>query len=152
MKEVTKQCVGIDISKADFTVCVCSLAHDQTTLFSEVQTFDNHKTGFNQLVRWVNKQLVKGTPMVYLMEATGVYYESLAYHLHHIKKTVHVVLPNKAKHYLRSLNIKTKTDRTDAKALAQFGVERKFNPWQPPAPIYKKLKELTRFRTSLKED
>jgi len=71
--------------------------------------------------------------------------------LHKIKKTVHVVLPNKPKHYLASLNIKTKTDAIDAKGLAQFGVERKFTAWQPPLPIYKKLKEITPHRTRLQQ-
>lgn len=152
MQEVKKQCVGIDISKSDFTVAICNLMDDQSVSFSEVQSFSNNKTGFNQLNKWVKKLLLKGVKVVYLMEATGVYYEPLAYHLHKIKKTVHVVLPNKAKYYIASLNLKTKTDHTDALALAQFGVERKFDPWQPPAPIYKKLKELSRYRTSLIED
>lgn len=152
MKKTLKQCVGIDISKETFTACVCSLRIDQTLDFSEIKSFDNNQTGFNQLVRWANKLLAESVELVYLMEATGVYYEQLAYHLHKIKKTVHVVLPNKAKHFLGSLNLKTKSDNADSKALSQFGVERKFESWNPPKPIYKKLKELSRFRTSLKED
>lgn len=62
----------------------------QELQFSEVETFENNKKGFNQLVRWVKKYTDKRVETVYLMEATGVYYESLAYHLHKIKKTVHV--------------------------------------------------------------
>lgn len=149
MIELLKQCVGIDISKSTFSACVCKIDKHQDLQFSEVQTFENNKKGFNQLDRWIKKSTNKTVEIVYLMEATGVYYESLAYHLHKIKKTIHVVLPNKSKHYLASLNIKTKTDAIDAKGLAQFGVERKFTTWKPPVPIYKKLKEVTRHRTSL---
>lgn len=151
MKDLLKQCVGIDISKATFSACISKLNADQDIQFSKSQVFENTKKGFNQLVRWVKKETDKSTSTVYLMEATGVYYESLAYHLDKIKKTVHVVLPNKCKHYLASLNIKTKTDAIDAKGLAQLGVERKMAIWQRPRPIYKKLKEITRHRTGLQE-
>ena len=152
MSYIYKQSVGIDISKSSFTACICSLNSDQSVFFSESKDFNNNKTGFNQLVRWVKKNTEKDIEVVYLMEATGVYYESLAYHLHAINKVVHVVLPNKTKHYIASLNIKTKTDHTDAKALSQFGAQRKFKSWEPPLPIYKELKALSRYRISLKED
>ena len=56
------------------------------------------------------------------MEATGVYYERLAYHLHKINQQVNVVLPNTCKHYFKSLNIKSKTDENDAKVLSRFAV------------------------------
>jgi len=151
MIKLLKQCVGIDISKATFSACVCKMNQNQDVYFSDAQIFDNNKKGFNQLIRWVKKETDKNVETVYLMEATGVYYESLAYHLDKIKKMVHVVLPNKSKHYLASLNIKTKTDAIDAKGLAQFGVERKFRTWEPPRPIYKKLKEITRHRTGLQK-
>ncbi|MBK9627314.1 MAG: hypothetical protein IPO56_06330 [Flavobacteriales bacterium] len=55
------------------------------------------------------------------MEATGVDYEELC---HRIGKQVHVVLPNKFKHFAASLNVKSKTDAIDAKLLARFGVDR----------------------------
>lgn len=152
MKPLQKQCIGIDISKKTFTVCVCSLGIDQSHYYSAVEEFPNDKQGFNRFVRWAKKQQEQSVEMVYLMETTGVYYESLAYHLHKIKKTVHVVLPNIAKHYMGSLNQKTKTDKIDAQALSRFGVERKFSKWEPPAPIYKKLKSLCRYRVSLKEN
>ena len=151
MSRIVKQCVGIDISKTSFHVCVSQLEEDQTVRFSQGASFENNKKGFNQLDKWVKKQIDKKVAVVYLMEATGVYYEALAYHLYEIKKTVHVVLPNKAKHYLASLNWKTKTDAVDAKGLAQFGVERKFRPWQPPKGVYRRLKDLTRHRTRLQE-
>jgi transposase len=40
------------------------------------------------------------------MEATGVYYESLAYYLWELDHIIHVLLPNKAKKFADSLNIK----------------------------------------------
>lgn len=150
-KGLLKQCVGIDISKLSFSACVAQIDVEQEVRRSEVREFANTKKGFNQLVKWASKQIDQSVPIVYLMEATGVYYESLAYHLEKINKCVHVVLPNKAKHYLSSLNWKTKTDRVDARGLAQFGVERKFSAWHPPREVYRRLKAVTRHRTSLQE-
>ena len=146
-----KHCVGIDISQKTFTACICSLSVNQELLFSEVREFPNDKKGFNQLNRWVLKTLKSKDDLVYLMEATGVYYENLAYHLHKIKKTVHVSLPNKTKHYFASLNVKSKTDAIDAKVLSQFGVERKHSSWVPPKAIYRELRNLTRYYVQLQE-
>jgi transposase len=59
------------------------------------------------------------------------------------------VLPNKAKHFIKSLNTKSKTDKIDSKALGQMGLERKLRAWQPIQPIFKEIKSLTRERSSL---
>ena len=146
-----KQCVGIDISKNNFAVKLCYKAANDVLNFSSSKKFDNNKKGFNQLTRWVAKESDKDTTLVFLMEATGVYHEKLAYHLHGIGKTVHVVLPNTSKNYFRSLNIKTKTDDVDAKVLSQFGVERSHLEWQPAKNIYRKMRDLSRYRIQLQE-
>ncbi len=141
----SKSCVGIDISKATFSVCVCHRLGDDLH-FSEIRVFKNQKTGFNQLLRWVRKQnQAQGDELVFLMEATGVYHQRLAHHLCHINQVVHVVLPNKSKHFFGSLNVKSKTDALDAKVLSQFGVERKHRVWSPPDPVMAELRSYTRF-------
>ena len=104
------QCVGIDISKATFTACLCKRYQDGSIDLSEVVDFPNTKTGFNQLLKWQRKSSSKEVPLSYVMEATGIYYEQLAYHLNKLKLHVSVVLPNKIVHYGKSLNVKTKTD------------------------------------------
>lgn len=148
---VQKQCVGIDISKSSFSACLCARDHADSLSFSSVENFTNDKTGFNQLLRWTRKLVTKEAPLVFLMEATGVYYESLAHHLHKIKQEVCVVLPNTSKHFFASLNIKTKTDAVDAKVLSQFGVERGHKPWTPPNPLLLELRNLTRYHVQLME-
>jgi len=146
-----KQCVGIDISQDSFAACICFSESSQTLRFDETKHFKNDKGGFNQLVRWVRKQCNASVETVYLMEATGVYYERLAHHLHKLKQVVHVVLPNTSKHYFSSLNIKTKTDALDARILSRFGVERKHKSWQPPSPMLLELRNLTRYYLQLQE-
>lgn len=147
----SKQSIGIDISKDSFTACVCKREISGNFEFSKVASFSNEKTGFNQFLRWVNSEIEKSTELVFLMEATGVYYESLAHHLFKLKKTVHVALPNTTKHYFSSLNVKTKTDAIDAKWLSQFGAERNHKTWIPPSPITIELRNLTRYHVQLQE-
>lgn len=146
-----KQSIGIDISKDTFTACFCLLYQDGHLQFSEVKKFKNDKTGFNQLLRWTRKVKDSSIGISFLMEATGVYYENLAYHLYEIKQQVHVVLPNTSKHYFKSLNVKTKTDEVDAKILSQFGIERKHKRWIKPNQTYLHLRNLCRYYVQLQE-
>ena len=148
-----RQCVGIDISKDKFTACLYMYdrASDVGCCTKSID-FANTKSGFNQMVRWSRKEAVKSHPLTYLMEPTGVYYEHLAYHLQKIGQIVYVVLPNKARKFCESEGIKTKTDAMDARCLALMGcVSRKLKPWYPPAPIYRELRQMTRFHADLFE-
>lgn len=150
MKVINRQCVGIDIAKSTFTACLCSADNNCKVVFSEVQTFENTKPGFNQLLKWVRKQAKPEPAVCFAMEATGIYYESLAYHLIKVHRSVSVLLPNKVKHYAQSLNIKSKTDIIDARIIAQLGTERNLESWVPPSAIFKQLRDLTRLYSDLK--
>ena len=151
--EFFRQCVGIDISKDKFTACLYMYdrASDVGCCTKSID-FTNTKSGFNQMVRWSRKEAQKGYPLIYLMEATGVYYEHLAYHLHKINQNVYVVLPNRARKFCEAEGIKTKTDAMDARCLALMGcASRKLKPWSPPDTIYHELRQMTRFHADLCE-
>lgn len=149
---ILKQSVGIDIAKLTFTACVCIKYSDQSEKNSEGREFKNSKTGFNQLVKWVAKLTDKNAKVFYAMEATGIYYEPLAYHLHKLHKPVAVILPNKVAYFAKSLNIKDKTDDVDARTIALMSCERKLSEWAPPSPVFKKLRAVTRLHKSLLHD
>jgi transposase len=83
------------------------------------------------------------------MEATGVYYENLAWHLHQKGSFISVILPNKARKYMQSLGIKSKTDKIDAKGLAQMGAQQQLKPWKPVSEQLMQLRHLTRHLESL---
>ncbi len=51
-----------------------------------------------------------------------------------------------------SKGIKTKTDKADAQMIAQYGLERLLEWWQPMMPQMKNLRDLCRERLSLKKD
>jgi transposase len=152
MEQTIKQCVGIDIAKASFTACVCKRLLSGEIKLSLVECFDNDKHGFNQFVRWHRKLTDRSVETLFLMEATGIYYESLAFFLHRLNLSVSVILPNKVKHYGKSLNIKTKTDIVDSRIIAQMGAERQLPLWQPAPQILRQLRDLTRFYADLKQE
>ncbi len=151
MKQISKQNVGIDISKDNFETRICFVSTEQELSFSRSMKFENNKKGFKDFVKWSVGHTNSSIPLHFTMEATGVYYESLAYYLVEAGLNTHVLLPNTSKHFFGSLNAKSKTDKDDAKNLSQFGVERKFENWNPPPVFYKNLRSLTRYCDQLKE-
>jgi transposase len=151
MQEIVRQSVGIDISKSTFTACHAKMNTDGSLELSEVLEFENSKTGFNQVVKWARKVGLAEVQTCYVMEATGIYYEPLAYHLVKVGQLVSVVLPNMVKHFGKSLNIKSKTDAIDARMIARLGVERVLASWEPPCRSLKQLRDLTRLYTDLKQ-
>jgi transposase len=153
-KIVTKQVVGIDIGKDSFFVCYMVKNEDESVTIKGTTNFENNISGFEKFHDWSNKrkQTTK-VSLVYVMEATGVYYEELAYFLHEKKATVSVQLAQKLKYYAKSCNLKSKNDKLDAKMIASFGIEKNLHDkeiWTPPSENFKVLRDLSREHTSLK--
>ncbi len=65
--------------------------------------------------------------------------------------SVSVVLPTKAKNYLRSLGNKSKNDTIDARGLAQMGAQQCLPVWSPIGKFFYELRSLTRHHQSLQE-
>ncbi len=146
-KEVLKYSVGIDISKDDFHVCVSGIDSEQRVTVRGTRSFKNMSSGHAQCLSWAKKFNKEQVPMVFTMEATGVYYEELAWHLHLEKEHVSVVVPNKAKKYLQSI-AKSKNDRIDSIGIAQMGAEKQLKQWIPLTDSIYELRTLTRHRES----
>jgi transposase len=145
MKKILKLVAGIDVAQKELVVCLGRISDDFSTELFSHKTFPNTSKGFISLVEWANKQAQK-IAVEFVMEATGVYHESLAYFLAGKSLPVSIVLPNKISNYSKTLNVKTVTDKTASEAITQFGLERKLDNWQPPKPVYKMLRQLTRER------
>lgn len=150
MKPTTffRQCVGIDVAKESFVACLSMLDHEGCST-SPVE-FSNRKQGFNQLVRWARKEALKGYPIYFLMEPTGVYHESLALHLSKLGFTVYVVPGQRVKNFAIYEGYKTKTDRIDAYVLSMLGCQnRNLKQWSAPNIHFISIRNLCRFRASL---
>ena len=143
--DIIKQVVGADVAKDTIEVRFGSISTQQEIQYHQAATFPNTSKGFVRFTRWIEKhRLSKTAPLWVVMEATGVYYENLAYHLHTHHYTVCVLLPNKVKHYAKTLDNKSKTDRIDARTITQLGLERSVTPWHPPSQLMRTIKTLTR--------
>ena len=149
MKKVIKQVLGIDVAQKELVVCLAKMNDDWTSQLYAHKTFANTANGFKALLQWTKKLTDPDISIRYVMEATGVYHESLAYFLNDQGLEVSIVLPNKISNYARSLTIKTVTDKTASEAIAQFGLERNIDLWQKPLPTYKKIRQLTRERDQI---
>jgi Transposase and inactivated derivatives len=150
--DIIKQVVGIDISKDSFVFSYGTVDISQQIRITEPIVCDNNSNGYKTLMSYVKKNKKSSEiPVYFVMEATGVYYENLAYFLTEKHQKVIVSLPNKIKHYSKTLDIKSKTDRLDARMITQFGLERQMQLWHLPTPTMKALKALTREYHSIKQ-
>lgn len=147
-----KYSLGIDMSAKDFHCCISSINEEQAVKVIATSKFSNTVAGFKALESWIIKhQKDKTLRFVIVMEATGVYYENCAYYLSQAGYHVSVVLPNKAKSYLKGLGLKSKNDKIDAKGLSRMAAEQSLSQWQPMSKFYFTLRAYTRQLQSLQE-
>jgi transposase len=147
--ENLKYSVGIDIAKLDFKACISVINSSQKVIVRSTKTFNNTQKGFEEFEQWVSKNKKEDLPLYFLMEATGIYHEQLAWFLHYKGYNVTIILPNKAKKYLQSLGLKSKNDKIDAKGLAQMCAEQSLPLWSPISKNIYKLRSLTRLHEDL---
>lgn len=146
-----RQNVGIDVAKKDLKVCFSQEYKGRQIKIIASRTFLNTPAGFAGLLEWIKQKRTPSVSLSLTLEATGVYYEDLAYFFHEKSYSVHVVLPNVAKLFIKSHNVKSKTDGLDAQMLALMGLERELRLWQPAALSIRQLKGLTRERVAIIE-
>lgn len=108
--------IGCDISKDTIDVYILSSSYHFKT--------SNNETGYKKFI----EKLPDKENLHICMEATGNYYENFADYLSHHGYQISVVNPLKIKEYSRSKFSRTKTDRQDAKIIAQYCEDHK-----PPA-------------------
>lgn len=149
MQKIVKQVCGIDVAQKELVVTLGRLSDNLNPELFAHKPFSNTDKGFVSLLDWVNKLTVTNVEVQFIMEATGIYHERLAYFLHGKEQAVSIVMPNKISNYFRTLEVKTVTDKTASEAIARFGLERKLDNWKPASPVYKKLRQLTRERDQL---
>ena len=102
--------------------------------------------------QWIVKNhKEKEIQLVLCMEATGVYHENCALYFSERKYKTSIILPNKAKHYLISLGLKSKNDKIDARGLSKMGAEQCLELWQPMGNFFYELRQYTRQYQNLQE-
>ncbi|MCK5676859.1 MAG: IS110 family transposase [Flavobacteriaceae bacterium] len=153
-QKVTKQVVGIDIGMESFYVCYKVQIAATSIIIKGTKSFNNNADGMDAFYLWCEKR--NKTPEikpVFVMEATGIYYENLAYFLYEKDQIVSVQLAQKLKYFAKGCNLKTKTDKVDSKMIAQYGVEKNLigtDLWTPPSKEFKSIRDLSREHTNTK--
>jgi len=152
MEKVIRQCVGIDVSKDTLDAALGYLHEDFKVEVYATSQFENNVKGFKQLMGWMKKLKHRDFPCQVVVEATGVYHESLVYTLAKGCFEIAVVLPNKIRNYCRSTNIRTVTDKISARQIAEFGLVKRLENWVPPDNEILYLKGLCRERIQLLQE
>lgn len=132
---MSKFYLGIDVSKAKLD-CALRLPNGKF----RTKVIPNNAEGFADLLTWLANQQAEQPPVC--MEATGIYWEAVAQFLSGKGLTVSVVNPAQIKAYGTSCLARTKTDKADAKLIANFCAERNPAPWQAPSEAELTLRAL----------
>jgi transposase len=135
---------GIDVSKNTLDVAVMSDAQH-----SAYVQLPNTASGHGQVIRWLNKHAGKGCAVC--LEATGRYGEAVAEALYAAGFRVSVVNPARLRGYADSQLRRNKTDKLDAKLIADFCRTQQPDAWTPPAPEVRQLQALVRHLATLEE-
>jgi transposase len=130
--------VGVDVAKATFDI---ALPLDAPDKFRTRAKIPNGPAGFAQIEKWLEQHAPNATVC---MEATGIYHEALATFLFEKGHVVHVINPARVAAQAKAEGLRVKTDHSDAKLIARFGVAHRasLRPWKPPTPIQQKLRAL----------
>ena len=136
--------VGIDVSKDKLDVVI--IDDQQQQQYIQVA---NQAKGYEHLQRWLTKRRAAGS--VVCLEATGRYSEGIAEYLYEVGYRVSVVNPARIKGYAMSQMRRNKTDKLDARLIADFGRTQPLAPWTPPPEAVRHLQALVRHLAVLEQ-
>lgn len=149
--QVLKFSLGVDMSKDKFDCCLSYCDKGEIIIVAE-KSFDNSLKGFKALLSWLKSKTGKSQTLHVVMEATGVYHESLAHYIFdNSQYPISILLPIKVKYYFKSMNVKSKTDKIDAVLLSRYGLERRSLRWSPMSRNIRAVKQLSREYRDLKK-
>lgn len=142
--------IGIDVSKEKID---CAWLREIETNKVKTKVLKNKPEGFKSLIEWAlvnTKHSIDETHFV--MEATGIYHEALAYALHGAGAIVSVVNPAYMRSYAKSLGKRSKTDKIDSAVIARYGATQTPTPWQPEPDEIRQLKALITRHEAIEKD
>ena len=129
--------LGIDVAKAKVDVAL----FDDKEFIASGQ-FDNKPAGFKKLSKWLSNKEA-GTVWACL-ESTGRYGDALASYLYNQQHQVSIVNPARIKKYAESQLQRNKTDKLDARLIADFCRTQEPVLWSPPPAEKRELQEMVR--------
>jgi len=135
--------VGIDVSLKSLTVVISDANQNQRP----AREFPNTPTGHRQLVNCL-RRLKAGVHAV--LEPTNVYHLKVSFALYAADGIdVSVISTSAASHFAKAAMQRAKTDRVDARTLAEYARVHEPAPWQPPRAEAMELRSISRHIDSL---
>lgn len=128
--ECIRNYIGVDISKETFDV---AMLHQGQYKYHKLP---NKQEGFKFLI-----SLLRSADIV-VMEASGVYYMRLACFLHEHNISVCVINPLVIRRFCQMRLSRAKTDRKDARMIAEYGKMEQPSFWSPEADYIAELRQL----------
>ena len=144
LSTLLSQNVGVDVSKDSLDVAFSTIDMQQHVKIRASRKFANSLSGFKRIHKWIESKKIEDAALRVTMEATGIYYEQLAWFLYERQYAVTVILPTKAKRYLQAIGYKSKSDKIDAKGLSRMGLEQRLPLWEPLSKNIYRLRLFTR--------
>jgi transposase len=151
-KKLLKQVVGIDVAQKKIDVSLGRMDETGNTEVYVYRKFANDQKGFAAFILWVKKHTEPQELIRFVMEATGVYHEHLAYFLFGNGYAVSIIMPNKMSNFFKTREVKTITDKTMSETIAMFGLEKVLTDWVPAKKVYRELRQITREREQLVDE
>lgn len=144
-QETQKIYLGIDISKLHID---CAFKQNQSYQHVKIE---NNEVGFNFLLDFIKQNQYNIQEIYACCEATNVYYIEFATFLYKNNIKIAVVNPSIIKSYAEYQLRRVKTDKQDAKLIADFCENDKPSLWQPKNTSSAKLQSLHRRTNQLNQ-
>jgi len=137
--------IGIDVSKDTLDVCLLRASGKE-----KHKEFNNDAAGHAKLLRWV-QHLVGEEVCHYCLESTGSYSMAVAHFLAEAEQRVSIVNPARIKYAGMAQGVGNKTDKADARLIADYCRKEQPALWRAAAPEVRVLVALVRRLHSVQE-
>jgi transposase len=137
--------VGIDVSKDTLDACLLLPGGR-----GRAAAFGNDPRGHAALIAWADRH-AGGAGLHFCLEATGPYSEAPALALVGAGRLVSVVNPTRVRYAGLMRGRGNKTDKADARLIAEYAAREAPPAWRPPPPEVRELQALVRRRDDLRE-
>ena len=136
---MTKLNVGVDVSKNSLDVAFWE--QDEAVFQGK---YPNDKKGFTTIAQKIQSKCEETgtTSVLIVMEPTGGYEQRFAHFAHQQQWEVSLPNPYYVKLWAKSMGIRAKTDRRDARTLAHYGFMQDPHLWKPLSPEVEQMEHL----------
>lgn len=157
VNEKAKDWVGVDVSKKEFTAALAQEGQKWPATHLRdlpVKTFARTHEGLASFMEWLEGLTIlvpRETIFGVAMESTGKYSEELATWMNEAWPRLRpsIINPEQTHAFIKSMNVRGRTDAIEARALAIYGLEREPVVFEPLSASQRALRELVRHRAHL---